>query len=315
MQRLQGDGWTFVHAGGVLQERTLAAGELVRVDTGCIVALQPSVSYDIEFVGKIKTALFGGEGLFFATLRGPGKIWLQSLPLSRLANRSSRLLSCFAEAAKRLSIRGLGGLLDGDKARTSRKEGSDHPRLAIRMNRTSWIGRFVWMAVALAAAATATPEASRQSAPAGVGVLTRAHAHNDYEHQRPLFDALDHGFASVEADVWLVDGRLLVAHDREAVRADRTLETLYLDPLQARVRQYGGRVYPNGPEFLLWIDIKSEAETTYAALQSALASYGEMLTVFHQNGGSEGRVWSYPAIVLARRWNGRRCGAPPMMAG
>ena len=87
MQRLQGNGWAFVHAGGTLHERTLAAGELLRVDTGCIVALQPSVNYEIEYVGKIKSALFGGEGLFFATLRGPGKVWLQSLPLSRLANR------------------------------------------------------------------------------------------------------------------------------------------------------------------------------------------------------------------------------------
>src|SRR6187551_1410671 len=87
MQRLQGDGWAFVHAGGMLQERTLAPGELIRVDTGCIVALQPSVNYEIEYVGKIKSALFGGEGLFFATLRGPGKVWLQSLPLSRLTNR------------------------------------------------------------------------------------------------------------------------------------------------------------------------------------------------------------------------------------
>jgi len=77
----------FVHAGGTLFERTLAPGELLRIDTGCIVALQPSVTYDIEYVGKIKSALFGGEGLFFATLRGPGKVWLQSLPLSRLANR------------------------------------------------------------------------------------------------------------------------------------------------------------------------------------------------------------------------------------
>ena len=71
MQRLQGNGWAFVHAGGTLQERTLAPGELIRVDTGCIVALQPSVNYEIEYVGKIKSALFGGEGLFFATLRGP----------------------------------------------------------------------------------------------------------------------------------------------------------------------------------------------------------------------------------------------------
>ena len=87
MQRLQGDGWAFVHAGGTLQERTLAPGEMIRVDTGCIVAFQPSVNYDIQYVGKIKSALFGGEGLFFATLRGPGRVWLQSLPLSRLANR------------------------------------------------------------------------------------------------------------------------------------------------------------------------------------------------------------------------------------
>ena len=87
MQRLQGDGLTFVHAGGTLRERTLAPGESLRVDTGCLVALQPTVSYDIQFVGGVKSALFGGEGLFFAQLRGPGRVWLQSLPLSRLANR------------------------------------------------------------------------------------------------------------------------------------------------------------------------------------------------------------------------------------
>src|SRR5437773_4150459 len=87
MERLQGDGWAFVHAGGMLIEKTLGPGELLRVDTGCLVALQPTVDYDIEYVGKIKSALFGGEGLFFATLRGPGHVWLQSLPLSRLARR------------------------------------------------------------------------------------------------------------------------------------------------------------------------------------------------------------------------------------
>jgi len=87
MQKLDGDGMAFVHAGGTLMERTLAPGETLRVDTGCVVAYQPSVDFDIQYVGKIKSALFGGEGLFFATLRGPGKIWLQSLPLSRLANR------------------------------------------------------------------------------------------------------------------------------------------------------------------------------------------------------------------------------------
>jgi uncharacterized protein (AIM24 family) len=116
MQRLQGDGWAFVHAGGTLQERVLAAGEVIRVDTGCLVAFQPSVSYDIEFVGKIKSALFGGEGLFFATLRGPGRVWLQSLPLSRLANRIIAAVPGVAKGGREEGsiLRGLGGLLDGD---------------------------------------------------------------------------------------------------------------------------------------------------------------------------------------------------------
>ena len=116
MQRLQGDGWAFVHAGGTLHERTLAPGELIRVDTGCIVALQPSVDYEIQFVGKIKSALFGGEGLFFATLRGPGKVWLQSLPLSRLANRIVAAVPGVARGGREEgSILGtIGGMLDGD---------------------------------------------------------------------------------------------------------------------------------------------------------------------------------------------------------
>lgn len=87
MQKLEGDGLCFVHAGGTIQSVELQAGETLRVDTGCLVALQPSVNYDIQFVGKVKTALFGGEGIFFATLTGPGRVWLQSLPLSRLADR------------------------------------------------------------------------------------------------------------------------------------------------------------------------------------------------------------------------------------
>ena len=116
MERLTGDGWAFVHAGGMLQERTLGPGEIVRVDTGCIVALQPSVTYDIEYVGKIKTAFFGGEGLFFATLRGPGRIWLQSLPLSRLANRIVSAVPRLGRGGREEgSVLGaLGGLLDGD---------------------------------------------------------------------------------------------------------------------------------------------------------------------------------------------------------
>ncbi|WP_310599422.1 TIGR00266 family protein [Desulfobulbus sp.] len=87
MQQLDGDGLVFVHAGGTIVEKELAAGELLRVDTGCLVALTGSVEYDIEFVGNIKSAIFGGEGFFFATLRGPGHVWLQSLPFSRLAGR------------------------------------------------------------------------------------------------------------------------------------------------------------------------------------------------------------------------------------
>ncbi|HJU43790.1 MAG TPA: TIGR00266 family protein [Vicinamibacterales bacterium] len=87
MQKLEGDGLCFVHAGGNMQHFDLKTGETLRVDTGCIVALTPSVNYDIQFVGGIKTALFGGEGIFFATLQGPGRVWLQSLPLSRMADR------------------------------------------------------------------------------------------------------------------------------------------------------------------------------------------------------------------------------------
>lgn len=87
MQKLEGDGLAFVHAGGSVVRRELQAGETLYVDTGCVVAYMPSVSFEIEYVGKIKTALFGGEGLFFAKLSGPGTVWLQSLPFSRLASR------------------------------------------------------------------------------------------------------------------------------------------------------------------------------------------------------------------------------------
>jgi uncharacterized protein (TIGR00266 family) len=87
MQRLDGDGLAFVHAGGTLYKRDLRPGETLRVDTGCIVALTQTVSYDIQYIGKLKSALFSGEGLFYAVLQGPGTVWLQSLPLSRMANR------------------------------------------------------------------------------------------------------------------------------------------------------------------------------------------------------------------------------------
>jgi uncharacterized protein (TIGR00266 family) len=118
MQRLTGDGWAFIHAGGTLLERTLAPGETLRVDTGCIVGFQPTVDYDIQLVGGIKTALFGGEGLFFATLRGPGKIWLQSLPFSRLAGRIVAAAPKTGRGGREEGslLGGLGRVLDGDNS-------------------------------------------------------------------------------------------------------------------------------------------------------------------------------------------------------
>ncbi|HZO10470.1 MAG TPA: AIM24 family protein, partial [Myxococcota bacterium] len=116
MQRLQGDGWAFVHAGGMLTEMQLGAGETLRVDTGCLVALQPSVNYDVQFVSGVKTALFGGEGLFFATLTGPGHVWLQSLPLSRLADRIAKAIPGIGRGRKGEGslLGGLGDMIDGD---------------------------------------------------------------------------------------------------------------------------------------------------------------------------------------------------------
>ncbi len=113
-----------------------------------------------------------------------------------------------------------------------------------------------------------------------VSCVPRAHSHNDYEQARPLFDALDQGFCSVEADVHTVDGKLLVAHDRRGLRPDRTLQSLYLDPLRDRVRTNHGRVYPGGPEFFLLIDFKTAAEPTWSVLRPVLDEYAEMLTLF-----------------------------------
>lgn len=119
LQKLEGDGLAFVHAGGHVISKDLAAGETLRLDTGCLVAFESQVNYDIQFVGGIKTALFGGEGLFFATLTGPGRVFIQSLPFSRLASR------VFAAAPQTGGMRkgegsvldvfgGLGSLIDGD---------------------------------------------------------------------------------------------------------------------------------------------------------------------------------------------------------
>jgi hypothetical protein len=121
----------------------------------------------------------------------------------------------------------------------------------------------------------------------------RAHAHNDYEHERPLLDALDHGFCSVEADIHLVEGALLVAHDLEETRPGRTLQALYLDPLRERVERHGGRVHPGGPEFTLLIDIKTGAEGTCAVLEEVLGDYATMLTRFE-----EGRITTNAVRVI-----------------
>jgi uncharacterized protein (TIGR00266 family) len=116
MQRLQGDGWAFIHAGGTLLQRDLAPGEILRVDTGCVVGFTRGVEFDIQYVGKIKSALFGGEGLFFATLRGPGRVWLQSLPFSRLADRiyAAAPQTGGGGRGEGSILGGLGGFLDGD---------------------------------------------------------------------------------------------------------------------------------------------------------------------------------------------------------
>ncbi|TBR08830.1 MAG: TIGR00266 family protein [Lysobacter sp.] len=118
MQKLEGDGWVFVHAGGTLVERDLAPGERLDVDTGCVMAFHPTVSMDVRAVGGIKSMLFGGEGVFLATLTGPGKVWLQSLPFSRMAGRM--LAAAPQGGGKNVGegsvLGGLGRMLDGDNS-------------------------------------------------------------------------------------------------------------------------------------------------------------------------------------------------------
>jgi len=113
MEKLEGDGMAFMHAGGHVLEKELHPGELLKIDTGCIVGFTGSVNYDIQFVGGIKNTLFGGEGLFFAILRGPGKVWIQTLPISRLA---ARILAygTYNRKEEGSILGGLGNLLDGD---------------------------------------------------------------------------------------------------------------------------------------------------------------------------------------------------------
>lgn len=141
---------------------------------------------------------------------------------------------------------------------------------------------------ALAAATTlagATAPARAQAPP-----LARAYAHNDYRHARPLADALERGFGAVEADVHLVGGRLLVAHDSSELAAAPTLETLYLQPLRERARRNAGRVLPGLPQLLLMIDVKSDAEAAYLALDSLLARYDDLVTRFAADSVTPGPV-------------------------
>ena len=133
--------------------------------------------------------------------------------------------------------------------------------------------------------------------------LERAHAHNDYEHDRPLYDALGGGFKSVEADVWLIDGELVVSHDDPRLPTTAgpkgTLESLYLEPLRARVRENGGNVYAGDRDyFTLLVDIKSEAEPTYRALHRELKEHRRILTTFKDGRVEDGAV---TAIVSGNR--------------
>jgi len=108
--------------------------------------------------------------------------------------------------------------------------------------------------------------------------LPRAHSHNDYWRKRPLYDALECGFCSVEADIFLVDGKLLVGHETHELRSERTLESLYLEPLRRRARQFRGKIHPDAPHFYLLIDIKSDAQATYNALHKTLEQYDDLFT-------------------------------------
>jgi uncharacterized protein (TIGR00266 family) len=116
MQKLEGDGMAFVHAGGTIIEKTLQPGESLKIDTGCLVAFTKEVHYDIQFVGGIKNTLFGGEGVFFAQISGPGKVWIQSLPFSRLADRVMASAPNYGGKQKGEGsvLGGLGGLINGD---------------------------------------------------------------------------------------------------------------------------------------------------------------------------------------------------------
>lgn len=143
--------------------------------------------------------------------------------------------------------------------------------------------------------------------------LPGAHAHNDYKHTRPLEDALSHGFQSVEADVFLIDGRLLVAHDLHEVKPERTLQALYLNPLKERARKHNGHIYAKSQEpFYLLIDLKSEGEPTYRALHQTLTQYQNILTEFKD---SQTERKSVTVIVSGNRPAELLASLKPRLAG
>jgi glycerophosphoryl diester phosphodiesterase len=155
----------------------------------------------------------------------------------------------------------------------------------------------LWLLAILMSVFAVTVQAGEE---ASVEPLTRAHAHNDYEHQRPLLDALDHGFCSVEADIWLRDGKLLVGHDESSLRPERTLDALYLAPLRKRIAKNEGRVYPKGQRFWLLVDIKTDAKSTYLALHAELEKYADLISTVR-----DGRLKQQALMVVASGYRAR----------
>jgi hypothetical protein len=154
----------------------------------------------------------------------------------------------------------------------------------------------LWAVVGLVSALASRAAEAPSSSP-----LPQAHSHNDYEQKRPLLEALDHGFCSVEADVYLVDGRLWVAHDRKDLKADRTLKSLYLDPLAERVRNRTGIFADPKTRLMLLVDVKGQGAEVYERLKTELDPYAPMLTRFRDSGVVTGAV----TVVLSgdRAWD------------
>ncbi|MES2792930.1 MAG: phosphatidylinositol-specific phospholipase C/glycerophosphodiester phosphodiesterase family protein [Planctomycetota bacterium] len=165
-----------------------------------------------------------------------------------------------------------------------------HPITGLRYVRTCWSAAMIIML----AGATFSPLLVRGEDDAKPSPIAQryAHAHNDYQHPRPLFDALDRGFCSVEADVFLQDGELLIGHERQELRAERTLDRLYLAPLGERARMRDGHIQDASSHFYLLIDIKSDGKSTYAAIHSRLAAYPHLFSSL-ENG-----VWTPRAITV-----------------